>query len=481
MINFRIIARIYGLMLIFEGIMMLAAAGISYFLKDSAASSLLFSGLITITAGVFVYTPVKGEEQLYGNREGFLIITGTFLIYIITGMLPYLLSGTIKNITDAFFESASGFTTTGATILKSIDSLPRGIVLWRSLTQWIGGLGIIFLSLYVLPVFKDNIIQLSTTDFSGQPQDKIYPRWVDTAKRLISLYIILTILEALFLAAGGMNPFDAACISLSTLSTGGFSPHNYSLTLLTAPYAKIVITIFMFLGGTNMAIIYYLYKRNLQKIKENREFIYYLVLSLAFCLVVSGLLMVQKHPFSESVINGSFHVISIITTTGFYTNDYTQWGNFILLLLFILMFTGGTVGSASGGIKIARLMTLGINTRMEIKRLIHPDAYLPVRINRKIIPQEIVYNILVFVTIYFIIICSSAFIFSMMNYDIITSFSTAASILANIGPAIGEFGPLTTYSSLPVAGKWFISFLMILGRLEMLAVMVLFARSFFRK
>jgi len=481
MVNIRIIARTYGLMLIFEGIMMLATAGISYFLKDPAASSLLFSGLITISTGVFVYTPVKDEEQIYSNREGFLIITGTFVLYSLTGMLPFLLSGTINNVTDAFFESASGFTTTGATILNNIDSLPRGIILWRSFTQWIGGLGIIFLSLYVLPVFRDNIIQLSTTEFSGQSQDKIYPRWIDAVKRLISLYIFLTVVEIVFLAAGGMNLFDAACISLSTLSTGGFSPHDYSLTTLTSSYAKIIITLFMFLGGTNMVIVYYLYKRNIQKIKENSEFIFYFVLCLVSCFLVSGILLAQKHSCPESFINGSFHVISIITTTGFYTNDYTLWGNLVVLLFFILMFTGGTVGSASGGVKIARLMILSVNTRMEIRRLVHPDAYLPVRINHKIIPQEIVYNILVFVLIYLITISCSAFIISLMNYDIITSFSTAVSILGNIGPAIGSFGPMATYSSLPVAGKWFISLLMILGRLELLAVIVLFARSFFRK
>jgi len=482
MINYRVIARSYGILLIFEGIMMLATALVSFLLKDISASSFLFSGIITVTAGVFVYTPVKDEEQIYGNREGYLIITGIWVIFSLFGTLPFLLSHTIRNFTDAFFESVSGFTTTGATILNNIESLPRGILLWRSLSQWLGGLGIIFLSLYILPVLRDNPIQLSTTDFSGQSSDKIYPRWIDSAKRLVSLYIILTCLEILALVAGGISLFDAACISLSTLSTGGFSTHSYSLTALATPYLKVVITLFMFAGGINMAVIYYLYKRDFRKIKENSEFILFLTLSLAFCVFVSIILAFSRHlNAADSIINGSFHVISVITTTGFYATDYNSWGNLTLLIFFILMFTGGMVGSASGGIKIARLMILGINSRMELKRLIHPDALLPVRLNHKIVQQETVFNILVFVIIYFIVVCISAFIISLMNFDIITSFGTAASILGNIGPGMGSLGPLTSYSGLPLAGKWFFSLLMIVGRLELLAVMVLFAKSFYNK
>lgn len=482
MINIRVITRVFGILLLFEGIMMLATALASYLIKDTSAFPLLLSGVITITSGVFIYTPLKDEEQIFTNREGYLIITGIWVIFSLFGTLPYLLSGTIRNFTDAFFESVSGFTTTGATILTDIESFPKGIIIWRSLSQWLGGLGIIFLSLYILPIFRDNPIQLSTTEFSGQSTDKIYPRWIDAAKRLILIYILLTLLEALILSITGMNVIDAFCISFSTLSTGGFSTHDNSLSFITNPVKKVVITIFMFAGGTNMTILYYLYKRDFFKIKENSEFVFYILFSAMFCVLVSILLIVKDHfSFSESIINGSFHIISVITTTGFYINDYSTWGNFILLIVFILMFTGGTVGSASGGIKIARIMIIIKNSRLEIKRLIHPDAFLAVRINHKTIQQGLVHNILVFVMIYFITVCASTLVLSLMNHDLITAFGTSAAILGNIGPGMGALGPFNNYSVLPVAGKWFLSFLMILGRLELLAVMVLFAKSFYRK
>ncbi|HCI54385.1 MAG TPA: TrkH family potassium uptake protein [Bacteroidales bacterium] len=482
MINFRVITRIYGIFLISEGIMMLATALASLIMHDISVSSFFVSGIITITTGVFVYTPIKEEEQTYGNREGYLIITGVLIIFSLFGTLPFLFSGVTKNFIDAFFESVSGFTTTATTVFPDLEKLPKGILLWRSLTQWLGGLGIIFLSLYVLPVFKDSSIQLSTTDFSGQPSDKIHPRWVDTAKRLILIYIILTAVEIVLLAAGKMNFFDAVCISLSTLSTGGFSTHNNSLVMLATPYSKIIITIFMFAGGTNMSVLYYFVKKDFKKIKENSEFIFYLLLTIVFCLLISVILFINGFsPFFESIINGSFHVVSIITTTGFYTNNYILWGNFIMLIFLALMFTGGMSGSTSGGIKIGRIMMLSLNMNIEIKRLLHPDAYLPVRLNHKIIPQEIIYNIQVFIIIYLITVCISAFGISLMGYDIITSFGTAISILGNIGPGVGSFGPLNSYAGLPAAEKLFFSVLMILGRLELLAVMVFFAKSFYRR
>jgi trk system potassium uptake protein len=482
MINFRIIARVFSILLIFEGVMMLLAALISIIYEDHTASSFFYSALITMLTGILAFTPVKDDDRHYGSREGHIIVAGIWIIFTLFGTMPFLFSGSIKHFVDAFFESMSGFTTTGATILTDIDSLPKGILFWRSLTQWLGGMGVIFLSLYVLPVFKDINIQLSTTEFSGQPSDKLHPRVVETAKRLIALFIILTICEIILLNIAGMPFFDSVCQSFSTLSTGGFSTHNNSLSIYASPIIKIILTIFMFIAGTNMTIFYFGAKRYFGKIYASNEFVFYLGICLLFSILVSTILY-AKELFSplNSFINGTFHVVSIITSTGYYTSDYTLWGNFVVLLMFILMFTGGCAGSASGGIKITRLMIMTKNSRMELRRLIHPNAYIPVRLNQRIVPQNLVYNVLVFIAIYFLIICASAMILSFMGFDLLTSFGTSASMLGNIGPGLGSLGPFTTYSALPVAGKLFLSGLMFLGRLELMTVLILFARSFYRR
>jgi trk system potassium uptake protein len=482
MINFRIIVRVFSILLIFEGVMMLFAALISIIFQEHAASSFFYSALITILTGILAFTPLKDDDKVYGSRDGHLIVAGIWVIFALFGTLPFLFSGAIKNFVDAFFESMSGFTTTGATILTDIDSLPKGILFWRSLTQWLGGMGVIFLSLYVLPVFKDINIQLSTTEFSGQTSDKLHPKVVETAKRLIAIFIVLTVCEIILLNIAGMPFFDSVCQSFSTLSTGGFSTHNNSLSLYSSPSIKIIITIFMFIAGTNMSIFYFGVKRNFGKISASNEFVFYLIVCFIFSILVSFILY-AKELFSplNSFVNGTFQVISIITSTGYYTSDYTLWGNFIVLIMFILMFTGGSAGSASGGIKVTRLIIMTKNNRMELRRLIHPNAYIPVRLNQRIVPQNLVYNVLVFIALYFLIICASAMILSFMGYDLLTSFGTSASMLGNIGPGLGTTGPFTTYAGLPVAGKLFLSGLMYLGRLELMTVLILFARSFYRR
>lgn len=481
MINFRIIARIFGILLIIEGLLMLFPAMVSILLKEPAATSFLYSAFITTVTGVIVYTPLRNEERIYGQREGYIIITGIWVIFALFGTLPFILSGSIKSFSDAFFESMSGFSTTGATILTDVGFMPKGILFWRSLNQWIGGMGIIFLSLYVLPLFRDINIQLSTTEFTG-PSSKIHPRTIDAGKRLIAIYIALTLAETVLLVSGGMTVFDAVCHSFGTLSTGGFSTHSNGLAAYPSPFIKVIITIFMFLAGTNMAVVYFAVKRDFRKITGNNEFIFYAVICLTFSVLVSLVLYgAGKYSGGNSFITGSFHVISILTTTGYYTDNYGQWGNFLTMILFILMFTGGTAGSTSGGIKTGRLMIMTMNNRMELRRLIHPNAYIPIWLNRRIVPQNVVYNVLVFVTLYFLIICLSALVISFMGYDIITSFGTSAALLGNIGPGLGAFGPGNNYSALPEAGKWFMTSLMLLGRLELMTVLILFSRSFYRK
>ncbi|MCX6325317.1 MAG: TrkH family potassium uptake protein [Bacteroidia bacterium] len=481
MINFRIIARVFSLLLIFEGLFMLVSTAVSLLYQEQAASCFFYSALITVVTGVIIFTPLRNEERIYGNKEGYIIVTGIWVIFSLFGTLPFILSGSINSFGDAFFESMSGFTTTGATILTDIESLPHGILFWRSLTQWLGGIGIIFISLSAFPFFRSINIQLTATEFSGQPTDKIHPRIKDAAKRLVTIYFLLTLAEVILLIFGGMPVFDAVCHSFSTLSTGGFSTRNDGIAAFTSPYIMIVIILFMFIAGTNLTLVYFGLKGNFKKIFGNNEFVFYTLICLIFALIGSSVLY-YKEGFSlgKAILDGAFHVVSIITTTGFYTQDYNLWGNIILITFFILMFTGGTAGSTSGGIKIVRLLLITKNSRQELKRLIHPNAFIPVRLGKHIIPQSTIYNLLVFITLYLIFICFGTFIISIMGYDMITAFSTSASMLGNIGPGLGTFGPFTNYSAVPMAGKWFLSGLMLLGRLELLTVMILFTRNFYK-
>lgn len=460
---------------------MLISAAVSLLYKEAAASSLLYSALITLVTGSIVFTPLRNEEKMYGNREGYIIMTGIWLILSLFGTLPFLISGSVSSFSDAFFESMSGFTTTGATILTDLESIPRGILFWRSLTQWLGGIGIIFISLSILPVVRTINVHIPVTDFSGQTTDKIHPRIKEAAKRLITIYAILTFTEVILLLLGGVPAFDAVCHSFSTLSTGGFSTHNDGISVISSPYIKVVLTLFMFIAGTNLTIYYYVFKRNFKKLIENNELIFYFFTCLFFIIVMTSILYsTQGNSFGKTLLNGSFQVVSVITTTGFYTENYILWGNLPVIILFFLMFTGGTSGSASGSIKIVRLLIVTKNYRQELKRMIHPDAFLPVRLDHKIVPHNTVYNLLLFIAIYFLIFCASSFLVSFMGYDIITSFSTSASMLGNIGPGLGSFGPFTNYSEIPVAGKWLFSILMLLGRLELITVIILFTRNFYR-
>jgi trk system potassium uptake protein len=480
MINFRIVARVFSIVIIIEGLFMLLSAGVSFLYGERL--TLLYSAIITIVAGVLVFTPLRSDEKLTGQKEGYVIISGIWLLMSLFGTLPYLLGGSVKNFGDALFESVSGFTTTGATIISNIEALPHGILFWRSITQWMGGLAFIVISLSVLQVIRNVNVQLPLNDFTGQTGDKIHGKINEAAKRIISIYVILTAIEVILLISGGMNVFDAFCHSFSTMSTGGFTTHDNGIGAFDSPYIIIILTLFMFIAGTNMTMIYFGLKRNFSKIRGNNEFGFYLATCLAFIAGSSFILWHdQQFPAGKAFLEGSFQAVSVITTTGFYHSDYNAWGNMMILLIFIMMFTGGTSGSASGGLKIIRLLLITKNTRHEMRRMIHPSAFLTVRLDKKTIPQGIINNLLVFITLYFITICGSALITSLMGYDLVTSFSTSAAMLGNIGPGLGAFGPFTNYAAVPVAGKYFFVFLMMVGRLELFSILILFTGSFYKR
>jgi trk system potassium uptake protein TrkH len=480
MINFRIVARVFSLIIIIEGLFMLLAAAVSFLYGEPA--TLLLSAIITIVAGVLVFTPLRNEEKLSGQKEGYIIITGMWIIMGLFGTLPYILGGSITSFADAFFESVSGFTTTGATIIGDPELLPHGMLFWRSLTQWIGGLGFIVISLSVLQVVKTINIQLPITDFTGQAADKIHPKTGEAAKRLISVYVILTAVEALLLSAGGMNFFDALCNSFTTISTGGFSTRSGSMSSYGSPYIMIILTIFMFLAGTSMTIFYFGVKLNYEKLKKNNELLFYLLTCMIFILLSSVTLWIQgQFPAGRSFLEGAFQSVSVITTTGFYHSDYNQWGALLILIIFVMMFTGGMSGSASSGLKIIRLLLITRNVRHEMRRMIHPNAVIPVRLDNRPVPQGIINNLLVFIIFYFMVICVSSIVISLMGHDIVTSFAASAALLGNIGPGPGDFGPFSTYSEVPAAAKYFFSFIMMAGRIELFSLFVLFSSGFYRR
>jgi len=481
MLNGKIIGRVLGILLIMEGICMLTIIPVSLYYREGDLVPVLISSAVTLVAGIVLSQVFRSHNSTIGKREGYLIVTGSWIVFSLFGSLPFIIGKAIPSYTDAFFETISGFTTTGASILTDIESMSHGLLYWRSMTQWLGGMGIIVLSLAILPILKIGSMQLFSAEVPGPTPDKLHPKVRETAKRLWLIYLGFTITEAILLKLGGMSVFDAICHSFTTMATGGYSTKTASIAAFDTPYIQYVITIFMIIAGTNFSLAYFGLHGRFRKIFSNDEFIFYISLLLIFILGVTAVLHFSHgHVFEESFRKASFQVVSIVTTTGYATADYCSWGPFLILVIFILMFTGGSAGSTGGGIKMIRLLLLAKNSRQELRRLIHPNAVIPLRINHKAVPQNVIYNVLAFIVFYFLITGLSAMIISAMGYDLSSSFSSVAATLGNIGPGLGKVGPTMNYAHFPVFGKWFLSFLMLLGRLELFTVLVLFTRWFYK-
>jgi len=481
MLNGRIIGRSLGILLIMEGICMLTVIPVSLYYADGDLVSIVISTAITLAAGLLLSQVFKSKDSTLGKREGYLIVTSSWLVFSLFGSLPFIIGGAIPSYTDAFFETISGFTTTGASILTDIESLPHGLLYWRSMTQWLGGMGIIVLSLAILPVLRIGSMQLFSAEVPGLKTDKLHPKIRETAKRLWAIYLGFTLLETLLLKLGGMSFFDAINHSFTTMATGGYSTKNASIAAFDSAYIDYVITIFMVIAGTNFSLAYFGLHGRFRKIFTNDEFLFYISLLLVFIAIVTAVLhFTAGHETKESLRLAVFQVVSIVTTTGYATADFSAWGPFLVLIIFILMFTGGSAGSTGGGIKMVRLLLLAKNSRQELRRLIHPNAVIPVRLNHKAVSQNTMYNVLAFIVFYFFITGLSSIIISSMGYDLSSSFSAVAASLGNIGPGLGDVGPTMNYAHFPVFGKWFLSFLMLLGRLELFTVLVLFTRWFYK-
>lgn len=493
-INFSAILKIMGILLIIEGVFMLSSLGFSAWYDPDSLKHLRFfdpvhdflpllaSGLGISLIGILLWVTNKQLDQnSIGKREGYIVVSMAWVIISLFGAIPFMLCGVTDSYTDAFFETISGFTTTGSTIFTDIEAIPKGILFWRSMTHWIGGMGIIVLSLAILPILGIGGMQLFVAEVPGVTPDKLHPRITQTAKRLWMIYVLLTFVQTILLALGGMNLFDSLCHAFATMATGGFSTKNDSIAGFS-PYIQYVLILFMTVAGMSFTLHYFALKGQFRKVISNEELKHYLmIITVSTVLITGGLIFISGIKTEKAFRDALFHVVSIITTTGFVTSNYLLWPYFTWFLLFLLMFTGGCAGSTGGGIKIVRILLLFKNSSMELKRIVHPQAVLPVRLNGKAISQPIIFNVLAFFLIYIIIFVLGSLIMTMLGLEFESAVGAVASSLGNIGPGLGVVGPVLNYGLLSDPAKWILAFIMLLGRLELFTVLILFSASFWRK
>lgn len=493
-LNSRIIIHLMGLLLLFNGGFMLLAALISGIYADGVTYQIALAAITTLFAGTVAMYFTRGHKKEVKRREGYIIVTFGWLVMSASGVLPYLFTDSIPSVTDAFFETISGYTTTGASILNDIEALPEGVLFWRSLTHWIGGMGIIVLAIAILPLLGIGGMQLFAAEAPGPGGDKLHPRITDTAKRLWFIYLGYTVAETILLKLAGMSFFDAINHALSTLSTGGFSTKNASIAYWSdKPLIQYIIILFMFLAGTNFVVSYFAFKGKVQKVLRDEEFKFYRIFILLFTILVALVVFFRAdvpvseyHPQvwgeAESAFrHGLFQVLAVVTTTGFVTADFTAWTPFLTVFFFGLMFAGGSAGSTSGGIKVMRHILIIKNGLLEFKRTLHPSAIIPVRFNNKTVSEHIVYNIIAFFVLYMLLFIIGAFVLGILGMDFVSAIGGAASALGNVGPAFGSLSPLNNFSGLPDLAKWWCGFLMLAGRLELFTVLILLTPAFWRR
>ncbi len=481
-INYRHITKVISLLILLTGLFMTICIPVSYFTGAKDLSAFILSSVITVGLGGTGWSLAgKINPNMLGKRDAYIIVVFTWVIMSAFSTIPYLLSGSIINFTDAFFESISGFTTTGATILTDIESVPKGVLFWRSLTHWIGGMGIIVFSVALLPFFGIGGVQLFIAEVPGPTKDKLHPKIKETARRLWGIYVILTLLQVLFLMAGEMDFYDAVCHSFSTVSSGGFSTRNASIGAFS-PYVQYVTIFFMLMAGTNFTLHYMFFHRNWKNILKNEELQMYLgVIIISTLTVATALFFNRYYSGGKAFRDAFFQVCTIVTCTGFGTADYMQWPQYTWFFLFLLMFIGGCAGSTAGGIKVIRHLLLIKNSLREFKVIMHPKAYIPLKYNGHPVSEQIKNNILAIFVFYIIIFIIGSFLLTITGLDKISAMGSVATSMGNIGPGLKITGPASNFSTVSIAGKWILSALMLIGRLELFTVMIIFSRAFWKR
>jgi len=490
--EFRTVLGILGAFIFFLGFALLIPMFIAFIYDEEIWHTFLLSASIAFVMGGGLYYSFRPRHELR-VREGFLVVSLTWLTLSLIGALPFVISGILPSYTDAVFETMSGLTTTGATIFggttssgfanPAIESLPMSMLFWRSLAHWLGGMGIIVLSLAILPLLGVGGMQLFQAESPGPTTDKLTPRVQETAKLLWGVYVALTAVEFLLLwVHPSMDWFDAVNHAFATLATGGFSTKNASIAAFDSVYVDTIITIFMFLAGINFAMHFRLLRGDTKSFLNNREIRFYSLITLIAIIAISGSLwLYDAYSIGEALQYGAFQAVSIITTTGFGTNDYELWYSFGAFFLFLLFFTGGCAGSTGGGPKMIRWMIIIRNSFREIKQIVHPKAVLPIRIGNKTIDPNIQRTVLSFFVLYLVVFGFGALVMATMGYGMESSIGASIACLGNIGPGWGEFGPTENYAQIPFFGKWVLIIMMMIGRLEIFTVLLIFTPTFWKQ
>ncbi|WP_167619528.1 TrkH family potassium uptake protein [Maribellus sediminis] len=481
-INSVLLIHFVSIVMVFESIFMLIAVILSYYYRETVAHKMLLAFGITAVSGILLNVLThKTRHQEPNIRESFIIVSLGWIVMGLVGTIPYLLTGSIPTFTNAFFESFSGFTTTGSSILADIEALPKSVLFWRAETHWIGGMGIIVLVIAIMPFLKIHGIYLFYSEASSLDNDRISTRITKVARNLWFIYLGLTAVEVIMLVFGGMPLFDSVCHAFATVATGGFSTKNDSIAGYS-PYIQYVIILFMLLSGTNFAVHFLMIKGRIRDAFRNEEFKVYLIIIFIITAALS-LILFYQHPeykFEHSMRNAFFQVVSIITATGFATADYLQWPEQAIGLIVLLMLIGASAGSTGGGVKVIRHVIAYKRLKQTFLEILYPNRVTIIRYNKQSIKDEFLRQIMTYIFVYYIFLFIGTIIMMFWTRDLPTSFGAVATSMAGIGPGFGTVGPVSNFLHLPGGAKYFLTFLMLIGRLEIYAVLVIFSRTFWR-
>ena len=476
-VSYRFIAHLTGLLLAFESMLLLACCCVSMIYGERDLMSFVISVAVCLSVSAILLIYGRRKKCAMSRNEGYIVVALSWVFFSVFGMVPYLWGGFIPNITDAFFETMSGFTTTGATILDNIESMPHGILFWRSLTQWIGGLGIVCFTIVLLPGFGASSQMLYLSEATGVTHNKLYPKTRVMARYIFMVYILLTAIESALLMAGGMGLFDALCHSMTTTATGGFSTKQESIAYWHSPYMEYVVSIFMLLSAINFSLYIVAFKSTWKKLREFVELIWFACSVGLLTLIISAVLFLNNGYSAEEAFRKSlFQVATCHTSCGFATDDYNLWPPFTWMLLIFAMLSGGCTGSTSGGVKNLRLIIIANCIRNQFRQILHPRAVLPVKVGG-LFDNKLLTTVLVFFAAYLSVAFIGWTLLMAFGVGFTEAMSTVISSMGNVGPGLGSFGPAFSWAALPDAAKWILSSLMLIGRLEIFGFLLIFYRS----